>query len=327
MRALLACLLWTFSAGLAIAQCGGSDLRASLDDDTRAEVAALVEAMPHAEGNHWIARRGESEIHLIGTMHVDDPRFDAVAGRLRPVIAGARLLLLEATEEQQQALTEELARDPMLFVLQETTLPELLSEADWTALAAAAEARGIPGFMAAKFKPWYLSLVLAMPPCMTADLAMARGLDMRLQELATETNTPTAALEDPKTVFAAFEAVPLEEQAAMILPSVMPAEDAEDLFATIRAAYFEEKTAESWALSSVLAARLSPAGPEIVSEAMGRTEAALLRDRNLAWLPVILAEAGAEPIVVAAGAAHLPGREGLLQLLADAGFTLERADF
>ncbi|MHA6325358.1 TraB/GumN family protein [Roseivivax sp. CAU 1753] len=333
MRTLLAGLIWLTSAALALApslalaECAGTDLRPGLSDATRAEIAATVATMPYAEGNHWIARRDDQTVHLIGTMHVDDPRFDPIALRLRPVIAGARLLFLEATKVEQQALTASLAADPSLLVLQDTTLPELLGDDDWAALSEAAAARGIPGFMAAKMKPWYLSLVLALPPCMATDLAAANGLDTRLEALADALGTPTRALEDPRTVFAAFEKAPLAEQAAMILPSVMPPDVAEDMFATMRAAYFEEKPAESWALSTVLAARLSPAEPDLVTAAMAQTESALLHDRNRAWMSLILAELGPAPIVVAAGAAHLSGKVGLLALLEQQGFTLTRAAF
>ncbi|SIS66898.1 hypothetical protein SAMN05421759_102212 [Roseivivax lentus] len=332
MRAVFAtlvlALIWLGPAPSARAQCAGTDMRPGLTEDMRAAVDAQVAQMPFAEGNHWIARRDGDVVHLVGTMHADDPRFDAVTDRLAPVIADARLLLLEVTKAEQEALMAELATDPSLFVLQDTTLPELLSEADWQALSEATAARGIPGFMAAKMKPWYLSLILALPPCMQAAMGTPNGLDARLEALAAMAGTPTAALEDPRSVFAAFEGAPLEEQAAMILPSIMPAESAEDLFATLREAYFAELTAESWVLSTTLAAELSPAGAGAVTEAMDQAEGALLTDRNRAWMSVILtALDDGGPVVVAAGAAHLPGETGLLQLLSAEGFTLTRAPF
>lgn len=328
MRAVLALLFWLLQAPLALALCAGTDLRDTLSPETRASVEAKVAEMPFAEGNHWIATRGDTRIHLIGTMHVDDPRFASVTARLQPVIEGARLLLLEATKAEQDALTADLATDPSLLILSDTTLPELLSEEDWQALSRAASDRGIPGFMAAKMKPWYLSLVLALPPCMQAEMGAANGLDAQLEAMAVAAGTPTAALEDPRTVFAAFEETPLEEQAAMILPSVMDPGDAEDMFATLRGAYFEEKTALGWVLSTTLAAELSPAEPEMVADAMQQAEDALLTRRNLAWMSVILPEAQADgALVVAAGAAHLPGETGLLKLLEAEGFTLTRAPF
>ena len=53
-------------------------------------------------------------------------------------------------------------------------------------------------------------------------------------------------------------------------------------------------------------------------------ESALITDRNRAWIPVILAAAEKGPVVAAFGALHLAGDQGVLNLLAQEGFTLDR---
>ena len=56
-------------------------------------------------------------------------------------------------------------------------------------------------------------------------------------------------------------------------------------------------------------------------------DAALLDDRNAAWVPVIEAASARAPrLVVAAGAAHLPGEKGILAALAARGWTVEPLD-
>ncbi|QFT62175.1 TraB/GumN family protein [Roseivivax sp. THAF30] len=328
MRVFFSVLFWLIGSTLAHADCAGTDLRPTLSDAARAEIATRIRDMPNPTGNHWLATRGAQEIRLVGTMHVDDGRFDAVTERLRPLVAASDLLLLELTAEEEAAIVERLASDPSFFVLDGTSLPDLLPEDDWQRIAEAVSARGMPPFMAAKFKPWYVSMILAIPPCMDVTLGGATGLDARLQDVARETGTPTAALEDPITVFEAFEAIPLEEQAETITAGILPPNVAEDIFATLREAYFEERTAESWVLSGVLTAEASDADPSEVRSAITEMEGALLRDRNRAWMPVILGAATpGTSIMVAAGAAHLPGEDGLLALLEAQGFTLERQPF
>ena len=66
------------------------DLRAERD-----RLDAELDAMPYATGNHWRAEKDGEVIHLIGTMHLSDPRLDGPVDRLRPVIAEAGALLLE----------------------------------------------------------------------------------------------------------------------------------------------------------------------------------------------------------------------------------------
>ena len=51
-------------------------------------------------------------------------------------------------------------------------------------------------------------------------------------------------------------------------------------------------------------------------------EKLLMDDRNRAWIPVIDAAAAEGPLVVAFGALHLPGQNGVLNLLAQDGWTI-----
>jgi uncharacterized protein len=55
-------------------------------------------------------------------------------------------------------------------------------------------------------------------------------------------------------------------------------------------------------------------------------EKALLTGRNRAWMKVILPAAAGHQIVVAAGAAHLSGPDGVLTLLAADGWRMTRQD-
>jgi uncharacterized protein YbaP (TraB family) len=56
-------------------------------------------------------------------------------------------------------------------------------------------------------------------------------------------------------------------------------------------------------------------------------EEEILVGRNRAWIPVIEEATQANPrVVLAAGAAHLPGEDGLLSLLAERGWTIAPLD-
>ena len=70
-------------------------------------------------------------------------------------------------------------------------------------------------------------------------------------------------------------------------------------------------------------------GQIIARQGVADFGAAMLADRNRAWLPVILDTlAGTDkPVIAAFGAAHLGGEDGVLNLLAQEGFTLTREPF
>lgn len=325
LLSLLCCLML---AQPALAVCAGQDLRTTLTAEEQVRLQDALEGAVFPEGNHWRATRDDRTLHLIGTMHLSDPRLDAPLAGLRETIEQADLLLLEMTDEDEAALQQRLTADPSLLILPDTTLPELLSEEDWLRMSEALTARGMPPFMASRFQPWYVSVLLAVPPCAsTPDLAVG-GMDARLEEIARDAGVPRGALEHVDTIFSAFADQSRETQIDMMLSSLVDASVSEDLFATLLASYFDEKPAEGWAVSAILAERYSPIDPSAAADVFATLEQELLIDRNRAWIPVLLdAVAQHRTVVAAFGAAHLPGDTGVLALLEDEGFTLERLPF
>lgn len=309
------------------ANCGGFDLRATLSDADRAEIATRLDGLPFPAGNHWKASRDGRTIHVIGTMHIDDPRMDAVAARLAPVIETADQVLVEATLEDQKQLQIEIATNPSLAFLTGKTLIDLMPPDEWQALAKAAQARGIPSFMAAKFQPWYLSLILSMSPCTLREAAAgAKGLDHRILEYAAAAKVPTASLEHYTTVFSLFGQDSIEEQIDMLSVSILPEEHSENATATLAAQYFDEAHMAALETSRVISRPLVDLPPAEFDAVFDQFMDLLVAQRNLNWMDVIDKAEGAR-IVVAAGALHLGGEKGVLNLLAQRGYDLERLRF
>lgn len=326
IRTALLCLLLVLPGRIAAASCAGTDLWPTLPVADRAAIEAVVDDLAYPRGNFWRATRGEELVHLVGTYHFDDPRHDAIAERLAPVIAASRAVLVEAGPEEQEKLKSDMTRRPdRLFLVSGPTLPERLEKADWQALAAAMQARGIPAFMASKMQPWYVSMMLAIPPCaMTGMAEGVRGLDERIISLARARQVPVRALEPYDTVFGLFDAMGPEAQLDMILTTLAMGDQAEDYSATLTAAYFREDVRVTWELGRRAAYGLQGKTPESVDADMAAMEEALIFRRNRSWLPVIEAAAAEGPAFVAFGALHLSGRDGVLALLEREGFTLER---
>lgn len=323
----LFCILAAFSVQ---ADCSGTDLRLGLTAPQQGELTASVDTTPYALGNHWQAVRGDEVVHLIGTLHLDDPRLKSPLARLAPLVQSAGLLLLEANDRDTAELQKSLASDPSLLFLQGETLIDLMPTKAWERLAGAAQSRGIPAFMAAKMQPWYLSMVMAMPPCMMSEFQNgANGLDAQLNDIANAAGVPTRSLEHTHTLFNVFAKEPLETQIEMITLSLTDPETAEDGMATTLATYFEEQIAEGWHINRILAPQMSEMSKEQANAVFEELELELLVNRNKAWIPVIL-DATKETdrtLVVAFGAAHLMGEFGVLNLLAQEGFTLTRQRF
>ena len=331
VRLALSLAAWLLATPLVAQTCTGTDIRDSLSAEQRSGLAEMTAGLTHPEGNHWRATRGDAVVHLIGTLHVDDPRHDAVMARIGPVIDSAAALLVEATDEEEAALQSALARDPSLIVTTDgPTLPELLTEEEWQRVRAAAAERNIPGVMAAKFRPWYLTLLLSLPPCMMEAMATGMdGLDARIMDRAAAAGVPTSALEPYDTLFTLFAALDVDDQAEMAVASIPAPGEAEDMFAALLAGYFEERHAEIWTLAHFMAKEQLDLPPERIDEMFAMLRDVAVTERNANWIPVILdaVETAGGPVVVAAGAAHLSGSDGVLALLEAEGFALERLPF
>lgn len=327
-RPILAALAWLATALPAAALCTGDSLLDRLTEAEHARLEAAATDMPHARGLIFRASRGADQIVLIGTMHIHDPRLDAVEAAAAPYLEGAELLLLEMTPAEERDLMQFMAANPdFAFITEGDTLPVLLGD-DWDAVAEAARARQIPGVIAAKSRPWYLMLTMSVPPCAMGDLIeQRRGLDHRLMALAEAQDIPMQALEPFDTLFGLFTDLSMAEQLDYLRMSVLDPALTEQMFVATLDLYFAGEIAKTWELSRIAMAYTPELDPDRMAEVLDRFETQLLVDRNHAWIEVIEEAATRhDRIVVAAGAAHLPGRDGVLHLLEQQGWTIERLD-
>lgn len=305
------------------AECFGMNILDLMPAAERAEIVAAAEAVPFPNGNYWRAERDGQQITLIGTYHLDDPRHGATLVRFGPEIAAAAALLVEAGPEEKKALIDRMARDPsILTITSGPTLLETLPKETWDRLVKATTARGIPGFMAAKFRPWYVTVLLSIPPCAMEDLKDPKGLDGLLIDSALAANVPVRALEPYDTVFKVFGMMSDAEQIEMIEQTLALEDQATDYSVTLADTYFAGENRLMWELMRYQSYAMPGSTHEQVDADMAKLEEALMISRNRAWIPVIEEAAAQGPVVAAFGALHLSGEDGVLNLLAKDGWTV-----
>jgi uncharacterized protein len=319
-------LLLGFVALPAAALCDGPSLLDRLSGAERAALDERVAATPFSEGLLWTARRDDKTLTIAGTIHIYDERLEAIAAQLEDAITGADLLMLEMTPSQEEEMQQLLLAEPdRVFITEGPTLPELLDEDTWAAVVDALRARNIPPFLAAKFQPWYLMISLAMPGCAMPEMVSGRrGLDHMVMDRAIAADVPLQALEPWDTLFTILDAGHIEEQIALLRMSLMAPELQEEMFVALVDGYFEERIGEVWELSRISADFVPGLDRAEADRALELSQDLLLVQRNRDWIPVI--EDAAERhdrIVVAAGAAHLPGEDGILSLLRARGWSID----
>lgn len=321
MRTLAVFLLAFLAAGQAAAQCVGTNLIEQLSDADRAELTQAIAEHPYPAGNFWQATRGGQTVHVVGTVHIPDPRLDPIVQTVTPALLQSEMLILEATASDQAALQRVMLERPdIAFLTEGPTLIDLLGDELWAKVADELNARGVPPFMAAKFRPWLLGMTLAIPQCaMTAMTSGETGLDSRLEGIARDAGIAIEALDDPEGLLTLLSQGTLDEQIDMLRLTLAFEGDQGDAMATTLDSYFAGRHRELWEFSKITARDM-----EIGAVAFETFEKDLLDNRNAAWEPKIEAFVRNRDAMIAVGAAHLSGETGVLRALERMGFALTR---
>ncbi|MGV8987571.1 MAG: TraB/GumN family protein [Cypionkella sp.] len=323
-RFLVALLLALWPVTAPAMPCHGQDLIATLPADQLASLKARADAAPFARGNLWHATKDGKTITLAGTYHLADPRFAPILATLAPYLHAATTLLVESGPVEEAALQAKILKDPsQMFALKGPTLPERMSKDDWQSLADALRARGMVPALEAKMQPWLVATLLSLPACMYPLGPNAeQGLDKQLMAQATARNLPIVSLEPYDTALGIFGNVSPADQLVMLTQAVAADAQAEDLAATLSNSYFagESRLYLEWS-------RMEAATQPGMTSAEADRQTALVDDtmlakRNAAWIAKLEQAAETGPALAAFGALHLSGEVGVLNLLAQRGWTI-----
>lgn len=322
MRAFFALLFLLFPS-LAFAACEGRDLREFLTPEEATVLRAKADATPYGQGNHWIATKDDQTIHLIGTMHYNDQRLDVIRDRLRPVIMNADLLITEISWTDARSTYDR----SFETLPRSMSLRELLGIENWRTVAKAAKAINISEEDASRMHPWALALELDIPTCLQTVKDHWQGLDYRMKVVAIASGIQTESLETFGERAAILNELPMEVQIAVLMMAASPDIRKQDFLTTLIDGYFREDISFASGLAQkIWLDGLPDTDRDLWQHHFERFNALLLDARNQFWMPRIL-NRPERNIIVAFGALHLAGDNGVLNLLQQHGFTLRRAAF
>lgn len=322
VRFLLIFLL-LLAAPLRAFECSGKDLLSEMPLEQRLRLEARAGIAPYGEGLLWRATRGDTDLTIFGTFHTPHDGTQAQFDALLPRAMTADFSYFEMDHEDQTAFEKRAATDAsIMFITQGPTLPDLLDDSDWQRLRAQMAERGMPSFMVAKFKPIFVSMMLGMSPCqMKLQKSGAKGIDARLSLALSKAGRETRSIEDSLTTMHILDAFDQAEQVAMIKLSLNLPLKPDDLQETMMRLYGKGRIAMLWEYARAMS--IAYGGPTAKAD-FDKFEDVLLTRRNLNWVDEIEANATGHSVFIAVGAGHLPGKIGLLNLLAEQGYDIER---
>ncbi len=314
-----------FLAGLflalpALATCEGENLYEALSVEEKAALDARLADTPYPEGNLWRAERDGSTVHVVGTLHLADPRHEVMISRLEPVLDHTDLVILESSMETEAEMANLVMTRPDVAIITEgPSLIEQLGDEDWNRLKPLLLARGVPPFIAAKMQPWLVAMTLAIPACAIQHMAEgALGLDGQIEKLAQRQGIDLATLDVLEDVLNMLATASPDEQLSLLRASIMPEEDVNDMHTTLNALYFDGRHRLLMEISRALSEEM---GEEDGFRIM---EDDLLKGRNEKWAPKIADLVDGKDAILAVGAAHLSGETGVLKQLENLGYNLTR---
>lgn len=211
-----------------------------------------------------------------------------------------------------------------MYMNNDTTLADLLTEEDYEIVSTHFEEMGMPMMFMGKIKPMFLTILAGedMKGMQPGDnpLSMMGGEGMKSYELelterAKAADKPIVGLETAAFQMSLFDSIPYTAQAKMLLETIRTEQEAEDGEATNGMDQMVElyTTQDIVGMQSMMSD--DPAG-------IGGYEELLLLKRNRNWIPVMEKLMAQETVFFAVGAGHLAGDEGVIALLRKAGYTM-----
>ena len=307
--------------------CKGKDLTATLATEKPDELAAIkAEAAKTINGDRllWkIQKDGVAPSYLFGTMHMTDPRVTSLTPAAAKAFDEAKTIVIETTDVLDKSqMTAALLRNPELMMFTgDATLTSLLSPEDKDALEKGLASRGIMLASVIKMKPWMLAAMVALPACeMARQASGAPVLDVKLAQDAKADGKTLMGLETVTDQLGAMASLPMEFHIRGLVDSLKLGDRMDDIMETMIELYQREQVAM---IMPLVAAATKDAG--VSDEGYAEFEQTMITARNVTMVD------HAAPIIdqgsafIAVGALHLPGPDGVVELLRDAGYEVSPA--
>jgi len=309
----------------ASAACTGTSLveqLAASNPQKLAEARAGAAAVPNGSGLLWkVEKPGVAPSWLFGTMHVTDPRVTDLPSAAQTAFDAAGTAVIETIDilDPAKAQAALMAKPELTMFTDGTTLDAFLDEDETRIIEAELARRGIPLALVSRMKPWMIAGLVALPACEMARKAEGvEFLDIKIASAARDQGKQLLGLESIGEQMAAMADLPMEFHVRGLVETIRLADLMPDIMATMTDLYLQGEIAQI--MPVILAA-----GPEELEEdasgyAAFEKRIVTMRNHVMADRASPILEAG--NAFIAVGALHLPGEEGVVALLRDAGYTV-----
>lgn len=305
--------------------CGGSDILTDMrksDPKAYADIVAEAAKTPNGVGTFWkIEKDGKQPSWLLGTMHISDPRILKMPEGASHAFSEAGTVIVESDEitSEKQAAASIFAKPELTMFTDGKSIIDLISKDDAAKLERGLQERGIPLNAVLKMKPWILSSFVALPACEFARKAKgASFLDMKLANDALKSGKQLVGLETLVEQMNALSDLPMSFHVQSLIEMLQLGDRMEDVMATMIDLYLKGDISTI----SPMMKSLDPDKGEASTQEYAAFEQRVITDRNHVMADRAAPHLDDGNVFMAVGALHLPGKEGVIELLRQKRFVV-----
>ncbi|MCW5699280.1 MAG: TraB/GumN family protein [Rhodospirillales bacterium] len=311
MKCFLGRLSVAFLTACAFVIVAGSG--ASTAADTGFGDVAVASDVPFANGRLWqVQKPGGPPSFVFGTIHVPDPRVEPVLGEVEEVLDSVNRLVLEIdpVDMRLSATRQNLPGDDTLRKFADAdTLEQIIEYAEYMHL---------PAHTVLRMRPMSLTALLSLPyPVAKRVYEGKRGVDDQLARKALARRIPVHGLETVDEQMAVLNALEQGRETKMLHTIAYQRRDLLASYDHVVEAYVTGEVLAYFHKSMELYDREDPAYAQMYIDKM-------ILGRNKVMVERAEKHLKAGKALIAVGALHIPGRGGILDLLADRGYQVTK---
>ena len=252
-------------------------------------------------------------MYLVGTIHLLQAD-ESLPGNINHAYQDAKQLLMEVDTSELDPLSTQAAMMELGMLPEGKTLATELDATAYNKLQSTAKTMGVDIDMLASMRPWMAALTLEQFALAKLGYSADAGVEMQLTAQAAQDHKAITGLETINEQLNLFATLDKQSQRDYLMSTLDELQQMQTEMAALDKAWHHGDEAK---LRALLLEGMN---------ANAKLFTALTTDRNRRWLiklkPLLNSEH--DNVLVAVGALHLIGNDGLVSLLKQAGYTVTR---
>ena len=272
-------------------------------------VAITLADTDRSHGLLWeLSKTGQQPAYLFGTIHSEDPAVVELPATVKQAFDASNSVVLEMLMDTDTMRYSSAA----MLMLDGRSLSDMIGMPLYKKVSAAIASRGIPELVLNRMKPWAAAVTLSTPALETGQI-----LDLVLYQDALQQDKAVYGLETVREQLDLFDSMSESDQVTLLRDAVDKFPELDALHAELLEVY---KQRDLEGLLAINETSMQAEDQRLAKEFQRR----VIDDRNHRMAERMQPYLRQGKAFVAVGALHLPGEQGLLNLLEQQGYTVRR---